>query len=103
MTRWVSENVRFVLSVIALGSILLTGTANAVGWYVRKTVAAEVTSVMDEFRTEWRCSEWRDELTEKSRLLQVTDESDPEHVELTLRIERLRALIVSNECARYDT
>jgi len=96
------EHARAIAALIALASLTFSGVAWAAKSYIDSRVDSVVTQAVGEFRTEWRCSEWSEEL--EARLLELADEQlgTAQRIAIQRRIEKLRALIADNRCSQFD-
>jgi len=98
------EHSKAIAAIIVLGSMITSGFAWAAGSYIDGRVVSVVSEAMGDFRTEWRCSEWNEELEERLTELRDMPEDMPpaRRAELENRVRKLQALIVDNQCSRFD-
>ena len=88
-----------------------TGVWDHVGWTTPNAHAADVQKIQDEriltagqlkdFRDEWKCDEYDEELLELRRRL-VAAETEDEKVTLRHQIAKLEKKMEANECSRFE-
>lgn len=97
------NRVKAARELLAIGMLALSGVAYAGAWYVDRQIESKVAQAIQDFRVEWRCSEWREELEDKRYELRLEMPDAEERLRLENRIERLQGLITENRCARFET
>ncbi len=109
MHRFTAKELLIGGSVIvgALGTIVLQGPEiwHKVGWKTPAAHAAEIervevafTDVLQEFRDEWRCDEYDEEVKELLNAQRAGDDS----VETAERLRKLRELQDRRKCSNFD-
>ena len=99
------DRARLLAVIAAVIGAFFTGIAWAwprIGWYSPRYIDAQIGNTqqaLQDFKEEWRCSQWDKELSDKLLAQMLGDNS----VETAQRIDRLRELIRTNQCARFDT
>lgn len=93
-----------------IGGLIAVGTGAKTfwydwGWITPAQAAAEHTAgaeAIKEFRDEWKCDEYEEELQEKKRKLKREDPDSEEAIELEYEIERIENKMLKLECSRFE-
>ena len=94
----------WIVSLVAASLAVIVGANQAwplVGWTTPNIHNADIqraTGDVKEFRDEWKCDEWDEELLELLKSQATGDTS----VETQLKVERLRAKIDKLNCSRFE-
>lgn len=101
-----------VLSIVGtLVAIWATGIWDHVGWTTPAAHAADIQTVKDErllvrgemkeFRDEWKCDEYDEELLDLRKQLAVVT-TDAERVNIEHEIEKLKQKMEKLDCSRFE-
>ena len=97
-----------MLTLIASGLAIAAtwgGAWDDFGWITPAKYQADYAETMGEireFRDEWKCDEWDEELLELKRALADPALSDAERVEIEHEVEKLKEKMAKIDCSRFE-
>lgn len=95
-----------VLSIVAtVSGIWSTGAWDKVGWMTPSAHAADYEQTVEQikdFRDEWKCDEYDEELFELKLLLKELEENGEDTTEVEHMIDKLENKIEKLDCQRFD-
>lgn len=100
----ISWTIGIIASLIAIGSSI-KGFWNEVGWITpaqSEERHTESEQLIKDFRDEWKCDEYEEELIVLKRRLKRMSSDDDDYVELDHKIERIENKMEDTECSRFE-
>ena len=103
---WIFTYIKSLTALSTLLVIFVTATVWAFprfGWYSRNYIDRQITGVLTNFRTEWRCSEWSEDLTALLVTYATLDPDSEQALLINEQVMMTRQWMTASNCAAYST